>query len=134
VTSPNPHQASEDGTALITLYGIPNCDTVKKARAWLSHRGVAYGFHDTKKLGVPADQLAAWCAEFGWQKVLNRQGSTWRRLPPDEQAKVVDLASAIAVMQAEPSMIKRPVVERVDARGTAMRLLGFDAAAYAALF
>ena len=93
------------------VYGIPNCDTVKKARSWLAEHGVAYRFHDFKKQGVPADRLASWIAAAGWDKVLNRQGTTWRKLPADEQAAVRDAASAAALLQREPSAIKRPVVE-----------------------
>ena len=93
------------------VYGIPNCDTVKKARAWLAERGVPYRFHDFKKQGVPPQHLARWQAAAGWDKVLNRQGTTWRKLPPEAQAAVIDAASAAALLQREPSAIKRPVVE-----------------------
>ena len=93
------------------VYGIPNCDTVKKARAWLAERGVPYRFHDFKKQGVPPEHLARWQAAAGWDKVLNRQGTTWRKLPPEAQAAVTDAASAAALLQREPSAIKRPVVE-----------------------
>jgi Spx/MgsR family transcriptional regulator len=96
---------------MIILYGIPNCDTVKKARAWLTAQGLAHEFHDFKKAGVPADRLAAWEAELGWEKLLNRKGTTWRKLDPQQQAGVVDAVSAQALMQAQPSLIKRPVVE-----------------------
>jgi arsenate reductase (glutaredoxin) len=96
---------------MITVYGIPNCDTVKKARAWLSERGVASVFHDFKKQGVPPDRLDAWLAELGWQTVLNRKGTTWRKLDAATQAAVVDVASAKALMLAQASVIKRPVVE-----------------------
>lgn len=107
----------------LTLYGIPNCDTVKKARAWLAERGIAATFHDYKKQGVPADRLAAWVEQFGWERVLNRRGNAWRQLDEGVQAGVSDAAGAIAVMSAHPSTIKRPVVERgLD------RLLGFDEA------
>jgi arsenate reductase len=95
----------------ITIYGISNCDTVKKARAWLDAQGVAYAFHDFKKAGVPADRLAAWSREAGWDKLLNRQGTTWRKLDPALQAGVHDDASARQLMLAQPSVIKRPVVE-----------------------
>ena len=93
------------------VYGIPNCDTVKKARSWLAEHGVAYRFHDFKKQGVPADRLASWITAAGWDKVLNRQGTTWRKLPADEQAAVRDAASAAALLQREASAIKRPVVD-----------------------
>ena len=96
------------------VYGIPNCDTVKKARAWLAERGVPYRFHDFKKQGVPPQHLARWQAAAGWDKVLNRQGTTWRKLPPEAQAAVTDAASAAALLQREPSAIKRPVVEWPD--------------------
>ena len=94
----------------ITLYGIPNCDTVKRARAWLVEQGVAFDFHDLKKAGVPEDQLGAWMQAVGWETLLNRRGTTWRGLPADKQAAVVDAASASALMRAQPSVIKRPVV------------------------
>ncbi len=95
----------------ITLYGIPNCDTVKKARAWLAEHGVAHEFHDFKKQGVPPAHLDEWMAQAGWEKVLNRKGTTWRKLDPAVQGSVQDAASARALMLAQPSVIKRPVVE-----------------------
>ncbi|HEY1090606.1 MAG TPA: arsenate reductase [Burkholderiaceae bacterium] len=100
------------------LYGIPNCDTVKRARAWLAENGVEYAFHDFKKAGVPAANLQRWMAAAGWQKVLNRSGNTWRGLDPAQQALVVDAASAALLIQAEPSAVKRPVVEWDDGRIT----------------
>ena len=96
---------------MITVYGIPNCDTVKKARAWLDTRGLAHSFHDFKKAGVPADRLARWASEAGWEKLLNRQGTTGRKLDPGQQARAQDSASAQALMCEQPSLIKRPVVE-----------------------
>ena len=98
----------------ITLYGIPHCDTVKKARAWLTERGVAYAFHDFKKQGVPPEHLARWLAAVGWDKVLNRQGTTWRKLDAAAQATVQDAASAAELLMQQPSAIKRPVVEWGD--------------------
>jgi arsenate reductase len=112
------------------LYGIPNCDTVKRARDWLAAHGVAYDFHDLKKAGVPADRLAMWVGATGWERVLNRKGTTWRKLDAALQASVVDAASAQAVMREQPSVIKRPVVEWDDGRIT----VGFDEAAWAAVF
>ena len=94
----------------LTLYGIPNCDTVKRARAWLAGQGVDVTFHDFKKAGVPQAALAAWVAAAGWERVLNRKGNTWRGLDEASRAGVVDAASASALMQAQPSAIKRPVV------------------------
>ena len=109
----------------IVLYGIPNCDTVKKARAWLADRGVAYQFHDFRKQGVPTGSLDRWIHLCGWEQLLNRQGTTWRKLEPREQAAVIDGPSAKAVMLAHPSVIKRPVVEW-DGDTT----IGFDAKAW----
>ncbi|WP_423460111.1 ArsC family reductase [Ottowia sp. VDI28] len=102
-------------TASLTLFGIPNCDTVKKARAWLTEHNVAYRFHDFKKEGVPPDHLQRWMQAVGWDKVLNRQGTTWRKLDAAEQAAVHDAASAAALLLANPSAIKRPVVEWSEA-------------------
>ncbi len=96
---------------MITVYGISNCDSVKKARAWLAAHDVAYTFHDFKKQGVPADRLPAWQQAAGWEKLINRQGTTWRKLDPQLQAATVDAASARALMLAQPSVIKRPVVD-----------------------
>jgi Spx/MgsR family transcriptional regulator len=114
---------------MITLYGIPNCDTVKKARNWLEAHGVAYAFHDYKKLGIDADRLAAWTQSTSWEKLLNRQGTTWRKLDASQQAQVVDAASAIAAMQGSPSLIKRPVLE-LHGKFAAV---GFSAEQYAGL-
>lgn len=108
------------------LYGIPNCDTVKKARTWLAANGIAYEFHDYKKAGVERTKLAAWCKEHGWEKVLNRAGTTFRALPEADKTGLTS-AKAIKLMLAQPSMIKRPVLEY--AKGT---LVGFDADAWTA--
>ena len=108
---------------MTTLYGITNCDTVKRARAWLDEHGIAYDFHDFKKAGVPADRLQAWVAAAGWERVLNRKGTTWRKLDPALQASVVDAGSAQTLMREQASVIKRPVVEWADGRIT----VGFDA-------
>lgn len=110
----------------ITLYGIPNCDTVKKARTWLEAQGLAYAFHDYKKAGADAGKLAAWCAAAGWDKVLNRAGTTFRKLPDAEKADL-DQAKAIAVMLANPSCIKRPILEHPGGL-----LVGFKEADWAA--
>jgi Spx/MgsR family transcriptional regulator len=108
------------------LYGIRNCDTVKKARAWLDARGAAYAFHDYKTAGIDEARLRAWAAELGWERLLNRAGTTFRKLPEADRADL-DEARAIALMQAQPSMIRRPVLDLGD-----RRLLGFDEAAWAA--
>ena len=94
----------------IILYGIPNCDTVKKARIWLEGRGLAYVFHDYKKAGADSGKLADWCDALGWETVFNRAGTTFRKLPDAGKAEL-DQVKAIALMLAQPSMIKRPVVE-----------------------
>lgn len=106
----------------VTLFGIPNCDTVKKARAWLAERGVDYVFHDYKKSDVDADRLADWTQRFGWEKVLNRSGTTFKKLS-DEVKADLDAAKAITIMTENPSAIKRPIV--IYEGGV---LLGFNAA------
>lgn len=116
----------------VTLYGIPNCDTVKKARAALAERGVACDFHDYKKAGVPADALARWVERWGWEAVLNRAGTTFKALPDAEKAGL-DAARAIALMQANPSMIKRPIVEG-DGVGDGVALIGFKPDQWAGAF
>lgn len=110
----------------ITLYGIPNCDTVKKARAWLAAEGVAYAFHDFKKQGVPPERLDRWLGAAGWEKLLNRQGTTWRKLDADEQLRSGNEGGAKALMLSQPSVIKRPVVEWADGQVT----VGFDPQAW----
>ena len=117
--SPIPNTMSK----ITTVYGIPNCDTVKKARSWLSEQGITYEFHDFKKQGVPAERLPRWMQAVGWEKLLNRQGTTWRKLDDATKAAAVDAASAAAVMQEHASTIKRPVVEWADGKIT----VGFKA-------
>ncbi|GAO39411.1 putative ArsC family transcriptional regulator [Sphingomonas changbaiensis NBRC 104936] len=102
-----------------TLYGIRNCDTVKKARAWLDGRGVAYVFHDYKMVGVDEARLHGWAAELGWGTLLNRAGTTFRKLPEADRQDL-DEDKAVALMVAQPSMIKRPVLDLGD-----RRLVGF---------
>jgi Spx/MgsR family transcriptional regulator len=94
----------------LTLHGIPNCDTVKKARTWLEARGVAYAFHDYKKLGIDAATLNRWADVVGWEPLLNRAGTTFRKLPDADKAGI-DHSRAVQLMVANPSMIKRPVAE-----------------------
>ena len=103
------------------VFGIPNCDTVKKARVWLDAAGVAYAFHDYKKAGVDAATLNRWADAVGWEPLLNRAGTTFRKLGDADKADI-DRAKAIALMTANPSMIKRPVVE-----GAGRLLVGFKA-------
>ena len=93
-----------------TIYGIPNCDSVKKARVWFTDHGIEHVFHDFKKQGVPAEAVDTWLQAVGWEVLVNRKGTTWRKLDADTQASVVDAASARALMLAQASVIKRPVV------------------------
>ncbi len=92
------------------VYGIPNCDSVKKARAWLTEQGLDHVFHDFKKQGVPEAQLQQWLDACGWETVLNRKGTTWRQLDATTQATVQDADSAMALMRQQASVIKRPVI------------------------
>ncbi len=108
------------------LYGIPNCDTVKKARTWLDAQGRAYTFHDYKKAGVPEEALRTWVERLGWEAVLNRAGQTFRKLP-DADKTDLDAGKAVALMMAHPSAIKRPILEEGDTL-----LAGFTADRYAA--
>jgi arsenate reductase len=109
---------------LVTLYGIPNCDSVKRARTWLAERHILASFHDFKKSGVPPARLDVWLETVGWERLLNRKGTTWRKLDDSVRAGVVDAASARAVMVAYPSVIRRPVVEWAPNTVT----VGFDPA------
>ena len=111
----------------LKLYGIPNCDTVRKARAWLDAEGRGHTFVDFKKGGVPPARLDAWLSALGWQALLNRQGTTWRRLGDAQRDAVVDAGSARALMLREPSLVRRPVIEWTDGRIT----VGFDPQAWA---
>lgn len=108
----------------ITMYGIKNCDTVKKARQWLDDHGVAYDFHDYKSAGIDRARLSAWADDLGWEKLLNRAGTTFRKLP-DAERETVDRDKAIALMEAQPSMIKRPLLDLGKTK-----LLGFKADQY----
>ena len=94
----------------ITIYGIKNCDTMKKARAWLDDHGVAYAFHDYKSAGIDKDRLKAWSDEVGWETLLNRAGTTFKKLP-DADREGLSEKKALALMLAQPSMIKRPVLD-----------------------
>ena len=94
----------------VTLYGIKNCDTMKKARAWLDSHGVTYGFYDYKVAGIAKDKLKEWSDEFGWETLLNRAGTTFRKLP-DADKDGLNERKALALMLAQPSMIKRPVLD-----------------------
>ncbi|MGD9392713.1 MAG: ArsC family reductase [Chromatiales bacterium] len=113
---------------MTTLYGIPNCDTMKKARAWLADNGVEYEFHDYKKLGIEKKKLDEWIKAVGWETLLNRRGMMWRKVPDDVKASI-DEKSAIKLMLETPSIIKRPVLEE---KGKVT--VGFKAEIYEELF
>lgn len=114
---------------MLTVYGIPNCDTVKKARTWLEARKSAYQFHDYKKQGVPLDVLKAAEKSLGWEKLVNRAGQTWRKLSDAEKTAVKNATSAFALMEKQPSVIKRPLVKVGN-----QWLIGFDEVAWKAAF
>jgi len=111
----------------ITIYGIKNCDTMKQARAWLEKHGVDYVFHDYKTAGIERERLDQWCKKAGWEVLLNRAGTTFRKLPESEKANL-DARKAVQVMLAQPSMIKRPVLEL----GGGKLLVGFTPENYRA--
>lgn len=112
----------------ITIYGIPACDTIKKARTWLKDKGVAYAFHDYKAAGIDAATLERWAGELGWEVLLNKAGTTFKKLPDADKADLTQ-EKAIALMVANPSMIKRPVLDIGD-----RRIVGFKPDVYAAAF
>ena len=106
------------------MYGIANCGTIKKARAWLEQHGIDYEFHDYKKMSADEQQLQAWVNEFGWNQIVNTRGMTWRKL--DEQTRSnMDEIAAVSIMLEKPSIIKRPLLDLGD-----HRILGFDEAVY----
>ena len=109
---------------MVRIYGIPNCDTMKKARRWLEANGVEYEFHDYKKQGVPETKLKAWVNKVGWDQVLNKRGTTWRKLDASVKENIDDI-HAINIMLENPSIIKRPVLEAGDTL-----LIGFNDADY----
>ena len=112
-----------------TLYGIPNCDTVKKARTWLGARAHAFDFHDFKKQGLDAATVEAWLEQLDWEVLVNRKGTTWRKLTEAERAAVTGKDSALALMLAHPSVIKRPVLQ-----GPGLLQVGFSDDQYRTLF
>ena len=112
------------------LYGIPNCNTVKKARTALDEYGVAYEFHDFKKHGVPEKMIAGWLKQVGWQKLLKKTGPSWGKLPAEVKASINNDAAALALMLEQPNVIKRPVLE---SKGKVLAT-GYDEAAYSQLF
>ena len=106
---------------MITVYGIPNCDTIKKTQDWLKKNKIDYRFHDYKKEGISKEKLSAWCKKAGWEVLLNKKSTTWKALSPEEQQAVTNDASAIKVMMKNNSIIKRPVIEKGD-----VILVGFN--------
>ena len=113
----------------ITLYGIPNCDTVKKARTWLADNAHDFTFHDFKKLGLERATAAAWLEQLDWEVLVNRKGTTWRKLTDEQRAAVTDKASALNLVLEQPSVIKRPVLD-LDGRYS----VGFSPAQYQPIF
>lgn len=113
---------------MITVYGIPNCDSIKKARKWLKDNAIVYEFHDYKKMGVPEKELKIWVKQVGWEVLLNKRGTTWRKLD-DRTRESVNQSSAIQIMLDNPSIIKRPVL--VKAKKV---LVGFNKDEYVKLF
>ena len=109
----------------ITIYGIKNCDTMKKARAWLDKQGVDYAFHDYKAAGIDRERLERWSKKVGWETLLNRAGTTFRKLP-DTDKQALDARKAMALMLAQPAMIKRPVLDF----GGGRLVVGFKPEAY----
>jgi arsenate reductase len=116
-------------TMTTTLYGIPNCDTVKKARTWLADNGHDFIFHDFKKQGLSRELVAGWLEQLDWETLVNRKGTTWRNLSDEQKAQVVDKPSALALMLDNPSVIKRPVLA-----GPGAVSVGFSPELYAAKF
>jgi arsenate reductase (glutaredoxin) len=112
----------------LTIYGIKNCDTMKKARAWLDQKGAAYAFHDYKAAGIDRARLEAWAGKVGWETLLNRSGTTFRKLPEADREGLTE-KKAIALMLAQPSMIKRPVLDL----GAGKLLVGFKPDQYASV-
>lgn len=116
---------------MYTLYGIPNCDTVKKARTWLEDNGVEYRFHDFRKDGITARKIEEWYKEFPWDKIVNKASTTWKELTDEERAAVIDGTSAIPLIISKTSVVKRPVIE--DASGKAV-VVGFKKDLYEQTF
>ena len=111
---------------MITIYGIPNCDTVKKAQTWLKNNNIDFELHDYKKHGIEAEKLTEWLEVYDITKLINRAGSTWRQLTDEQKAEISDNSSAIELMMAKPSIIKRPLVEK-DGKAV---VLGFNIAEF----
>lgn len=115
--------------SVIIVYGIPNCDTVKKTLTWLKAKKIDFVFHDYKKEGIDKKKLTEWCKHAGWETVLNKKGTTWRKLSPSEQAEIRNITTAVNFMKENTSAIKRPIIEAKNDI-----LVGFDDARYAEFF
>ena len=113
---------------IMKVYGIANCDTVKKALNWLRENKIDFEFHDYKKKGITDEKIRQWSVQLGWEKLVNKRGTTWRNLPAEQQQRLVDEKTAIELMIEKPSVIKRPVIE-----GDKI-LVGFDEAEYKTIF
>ena len=114
---------------MLKVYGIPNCDTVKKATVWLKNKGIAFEFHDYKKLGITEAKLEEWLMQVPYDRLVNRTGTTFKKLPDEEKAKITDKASAIALMLEKTSAIKRPIIE-----SDKILAVGFKAEEYDTIF
>ncbi len=115
---------------MYTLYGIPNCNTVKKSVTWLQKHKIAFGFHDYKKLGITAEKLKQWSSQVGWENLLNKKGTTWRKLDEKTQASITNEKAALQLLAANTSAIKRPLIEK----GNKVIVLGFDEEQYQKTF
>ena len=115
---------------MITVYGIPNCDTVKKAITWLKENKIDFQFHDYKKQGITSSQLTKWSKQIGWEALINKKGTTWKLLGPEVQATITNQKAAIALMAEKTSVIRRPLIEQ-DGK---IMVLGFDEAEYKKAF
>lgn len=124
---------SNERSTRITLYGIPNCDTVKKARVWLAEQNIEFIFHDFKKHGLDRQTVEAWMRQLSLDVLINRKGTTWRALSDQQKKSVADPQAALALMLASPSLIKRPVLQ-IDTEGTSKICVGFSAQQYQPIF
>lgn len=118
----------------ITLFGIPNCDQVKKARTWLDANDITFVFHDFKKSGIRTEYIEVWLKDLAWDVLVNRKGTTWRALTPEHKATVTDAQSAIELMLQSPSIVKRPVLCVVDEQGKSHCNAGFSDELYRNIF
>lgn len=115
---------------MITIFGIPNCDTIKKTRKWFDSNNIVYHFHDFRTQGISEERLKQWCADKGWETLLNKRSTTWKELPIDEQQRIKNTSSAIALMLQNPTIIKRPVIEIDDK----IVVIGYDDTIFKKIF